>query len=67
MTYRLDIRGNTKGLIQTIGLGNVLASIGSPSNPGTTGGNPMLDLAGGKPIEIQQTAPTTAHIYRLVP
>ncbi|WP_455365320.1 DUF2066 domain-containing protein [Kaarinaea lacus] len=67
VTYRLDIRGNTKGLIQTIGLGNVLASVGAPSNTGATGSNPMLGLESGQPIEIQQTAPTTAHIYRLVP
>jgi hypothetical protein len=67
VTYRLDIRGNSKGLIQTIGLGNVLASVAAPSNPGNTGGNPMQGLESGQQIQIQETAPTTAHIYRLLP
>ena len=67
VTYRLDIRGNTKGLIQAIGLGNVLAAVGTPSDPSKAGGNPMQGFGGGQQIEIQETAPTTAHIYRLVP
>ena len=67
VTYRLDIRGNSKGLIQTIGLGNVLAAVGTPSDPSNAGSNPMQGFGSGQQIEIQETAPTTAHIYRLVP
>ena len=67
VTYRLDIRGNSKGLIQTIGLGNVLAAVGSPSGQGNVGGGSMQGFQSGQEIEIQETAPTTAHIYRLVP
>jgi hypothetical protein len=67
VSYRLDIRGNSKGLIQTIGLGNVLATVASPSEPGNPGSNPMQGLQSGQQIEIQETAPTTAHIYRLLP
>jgi len=65
VTYRLDIRGNSKGLIQTIGLGNVLAAVSSPGEAGTT--NPMQGLESGQQIEIRESAPTTAHVYRLVP
>jgi hypothetical protein len=67
VAYRLDIRGNSKGLIQTIGLGNVLAAVATPTDPGNPGGNPMQSLQSGQQIEIQETAPTTAHIYRLLP
>ena len=67
VTYRLDTRGNSKGLIQTIGLGNVLAAVGSPSGQGNVGGGSMQGFQSGQEIEIQETAPTTAHIYRLVP
>ncbi|WP_455223526.1 DUF2066 domain-containing protein [Kaarinaea lacus] len=67
VSYRLDIRGNSKGLIQTIGLGNVLAAVATPTEPGSAGGNPMQALQSGQQIEIQETAPTTAHIYRLLP
>ena len=65
VTYRLDIRGNTKGLIQTIGLGNVLAAVSSPGEAG--GASPMQGFESGQQIEIRETAPTTAHVYRLVP
>lgn len=67
VSYRLDIRGNSKGLIQTIGLGNVLAAVATPTDPGSASGNPMQALQSGQQIEIQQTAATTAHIYRLLP
>jgi len=67
VAYRLDIRGNSKGLIQTIGLGNVLAAVAAPTDPANPGGNPMQSLQSGQQIEIQETAPTTAHIYRLLP
>ncbi|WP_455200378.1 DUF2066 domain-containing protein [Kaarinaea lacus] len=67
VTYRLDIRGNSKGLIQTIGLGNVLAAVGTPSDPSNVGSSTMPGFQAGQQIEIQETAPTTAHIYRLVP
>ncbi|MCI0505998.1 MAG: DUF2066 domain-containing protein [Gammaproteobacteria bacterium] len=67
VTYRLDIRGNSKGLVQTIGLGNVLAAVATPGTSGNTGGSPIQGLEGGQQIQIQETAPTTAHIYRLLP
>ena len=63
ITYRLNIRGNIKGLIQTIKLGNVLASAG-PESQGSTGATP--GFGSGQQIEIQETAPTTAHVYRLI-
>lgn len=59
VAFRLDIRGNSKGLIQTIGLGNVLAAVSTPSE----GGGNMMS---GQQIEIRETAPTTSHVYRLV-
>lgn len=65
VTYRLDIRGNTKGLIQTIKLGNVLASASGPGD--SSGTSPMQGFGSGQQIEIQETAPTTAHVYRLKP
>jgi hypothetical protein len=65
VSFRLNIRGNSKGLIKTIELGNVLAAVSSPSQ---SGGNSMVSGFGsGQEIEIRETAPTTAHIYRLVP
>lgn len=65
VTYRLNIRGNTKGLIQTIRLGNVLAAVSSPGESG--GAAPMQGMESGQQIEIRESAPTTAHVYRLVP
>ena len=65
VTYRLDIRGNSKGLIQTIKLGNVLASASTATD--ANGTNPMQGLESGQQIEIQEAAPTTAHVYRLIP
>ncbi|WP_455207964.1 DUF2066 domain-containing protein [Kaarinaea lacus] len=67
VTYRLAIRGNSKGLIQTIGLGNVLATVAAPADTSSTASNPMQGLESGQQIQIQETAPTTAHIYRLLP
>ncbi|MGD8568171.1 MAG: DUF2066 domain-containing protein [Gammaproteobacteria bacterium] len=63
VAFRLNIRGNSKGLIQTIELGNVLAAVSQPAQPG---GNSMSGFGSGQQIEIRETAPTTAHIYRLV-
>jgi len=64
VTYRLDIRGNSKGLIQTIRLGNVLAAVSSPESAGA---DPMKAMETGQQIEIQESSSTTAHVYRLVP
>jgi len=61
VTYRLDIRGNSKGLIQTIRLGNVLAAVSSPESGGA---DPMES---GQQIQIPESASTTSHVYRLVP
>jgi hypothetical protein len=65
VTYRLNIRGNSKGLIQTIKLGNVLAA--GSSTPDSSGVNSMQGFESGQQIEIQEAAPTTAHVYRLIP
>jgi hypothetical protein len=66
VTYRLDIRGNSQGLIQTIKLGNVLAAAGAATvNPGTSGS--LQGFESGQQIEIQEAAPTTANVYRLIP
>lgn len=67
VTFRLDIRGNSKGLVQTISLGNVLATVGTPADRGNPAGNRLEGLEGGQPIQIQETVPTTSHIYRLLP
>ena len=67
VSFRLDIRGNSTGLVQTIALGNVLAAV-AQQNPGTSGsyaGN--FSAAGGQEIAIQETSGTTAHQYRLLP
>jgi len=66
VTYRLDIRGNAKGLMQTIKLGNVLASAGTGDTPTSQTGS-MQNFESGQQIEIQEAAPTTAHVYRLIP
>ena len=66
VTYRLDIRGNSKGLIQTIKLGNVLAAAAAATAmPGGSGS--MQGFGSGQQIEIQEAAPTTANVYRLIP
>ena len=64
VTYRLDIRGNSQGLIQTIKLGNVLAAVGPMDSSGPTGSQPF---SSNQQIEIQEAASTTAHTYRLKP
>ena len=66
VTYRLDIRGNAKGLMQTIKLGNVLAAAGT-GDAATGSAGSMQNFQSGQQIEIQEAAPTTAHIYRLIP
>jgi len=77
VTYRLDIRGNSTGLIQTFALGNVLEVVSSPSESGAMNANTMnanrmnsntlTPFATDQTIEVQDTFPTTAHIYRLMP
>ena len=64
VTYRLDIRGNAQGLIQTIKLGNVLTAT-SPFEGET--GTQSQPFGSNQQIEIQEAASTTAHIYRLRP
>jgi len=67
VTYRLDIRGNSSGLIQTFGLGNVLATVASPSENSAMNNAELKPFATDQTIQIRETLPTTAHIYRLMP
>ncbi|NOZ52605.1 MAG: DUF2066 domain-containing protein [Gammaproteobacteria bacterium] len=67
VTYRLDIRGNSTGLIQTFALGNVLATVSDPFENRAMNNSSVTSFATDQTIEVQETLPSTAHIYRLIP
>ena len=71
-SFRLDVRGNSQGLRQTIALGNMLAVAPVNTTPGTGGSgdvsNPPIPVPGMNPDVAGGTVPpATEFHYRMLP